>query len=93
MDKNIKDDEERKVCELYYGFNGQPSRSLRELGPMFDASNETVRKKLIKARTHLNKNGDLEKKMRPYMEEGLMNHEDLETRVTDLSAQTQNFDA
>lgn len=94
MDKNIKNDNERKVCELYYGFDGQPSRPLRELGAMFDVSIETIRKRLIKARTHLNKNGELQKQMQPYLEEGLMTSEDTDSpsRITDLSAQTQNFD-
>ncbi len=95
MDKNIKDDEERKVCELYYGFNGQGPHRLRELSAIFGHSNETVRKKLIKARAHLNKNGDLQKQMEPYLREGLLTHGGSESpgRITDLSEQTQNFDA
>lgn len=72
MTKNIKNEDERNVCELYYGFDGKPSSTLREISKVYDISVETVRKRLMKARAHLNKNGDLEKRMGPYIEDGFI---------------------
>ena len=94
MDKNIKDDQTRKMCDLYYGFDGNQSRTLRDIGASFGVSIETVRKKLVKARAHLNKNEELRKEMSPYLDEGLLSspEEGSPSRITDLTAQSQSFD-
>ena len=94
MDKNIKNEDERRVCEHYYGFDGKPSSTLREISNMYDISVETVRKRLMKARAHLNKNGDVEKHMSPYLEDGFITEQASEDvgRVQDFTAQTQNVE-
>lgn len=94
MDKNLRKEGEREICELYYGFNQEKGRSLREISRMYDMSVEAVRKRLIKARAHLNKNGDLEKKIGPYVNEGILGRSDPENsgRIVDLSSEVTNYD-
>ena len=89
MDKNLTKEGERKVCNAYYGFGQQKSKTLREISTMYDMSIETVRKRLIKARAHLNKNGELEREMKPYVEEGTFASAspDDPIRVVDITAQ------
>ena len=40
------DPEKREIVERYYGLNEQPTQTLRELGPLFGATHQTIKNRL-----------------------------------------------
>ena len=96
METNIKNDEDRDFFALYYGLDqGDVSRQWRGLKPWLrckeiaklnNCSAEKVRKSVIKARAHLNKNGAVSRKMREYLEAGVFAEVESPGHVSDVSA-------